>query len=318
VVSLGAPAHITQVGLATMKPPVAQAVSVESSLDGQHFAPLTTIKVRDSDEPQLWPVTTDAQYLRFNIIESTQPPREAALYTLQARGTETAPPPPRTIEGCWNVNGVSMLAFARRGGHLFGTMKKSGSERLLDGASDGRVSRFTWMRGPEFGQMMFTISPDNVHLNGFYWHEEPIQLFVGDALFGMRDKCDAPAASSDVAIARKFLTTAHPYPLYSLTFRDDGSLDEEASADGLALIAKLWPELREARLVAHEFRKATPEANRAFAQKELAALRAALKTRGLDLKDDDVKAMGSDTPRQDPTDDVMRLMYSDVELEVAH
>jgi len=65
------------------------------------------------------------------------------------------------------------------------------------------------------------------------------------------------------------------------------------------------------RIIAHEFREATPEKNKQRAQREIERLRAA------GLKDVTFVAAGSDAPRQEPVTEPMRLMYSSVDVEIS-
>ncbi len=314
--ALPARTSITQVGLQSKSKITPRSMRFESSLDGQRFVELITVHPAQTDNVQLFDVKpSEAVYVRATVLEGGLPGREALLFGLHVRGTELQPPATPSPEGCWSINGFA-ASLGQHDAHAFGSVTTQHEPRLLEGGFDGRLYRFAWTRGKEYGYAAFTISPEDQHLSGLFWHEVAIPLFAGNTWFGDRAKCGAGEPHAE-EILRAFLANEHHlFPLYSLRFGDDGSLTAgPANDDALALLAKVLPGLKRPRLVAHEFRKATPAANKDFAQKELASLAAALRARGLALTNVELVAQGSDSPRQIPNTDLYRAMYSAVELE---
>jgi len=138
------------------------------------------------------------------------------------------------------------------------------------------------------------------HLTAQVWHEEAIPLFDADPWFGERAACAAPQPRDDVAAA-----LLRRVGRYSLFATDAASIDH---------LVKLLGSLRlPGRIVVHEFREATPQANLLRSQKRLEEVRAALGGRAAGVE---FVAAGSDNPRQAPVTQAMREMYSSVDVEV--
>jgi hypothetical protein len=155
----------------------------------------------------------------------------------------------------------------------------------FDGGFDGRAVRLNWSRGNDYGMSLLTVSVDGQHLNGLNWHEEAIPLFFDTSWFGERKPCvGAAPAAFDVASA--LLKRTGRFSLYD--------------ASELPRLSKL-PNVQ---FVSHEFRFGSPEENRKKAQEALDALH----LHGV--------AQGSDNPRQQPVTDVMRALYSAVDVEI--
>jgi nucleotide-binding universal stress UspA family protein len=162
--------------------------------------------------------------------------------------------------------------------------------------------RFEWIRGAEFGYAAFAVSPDGLHLDGVQWHEEAIPFFFGDAWFGERDK-QCAVEIKDV-VADEFLRRAGRHSLYVL------------DADEIRWLAAKLRQFPKSRLVAHEFREATPAANRARAQRALDSLAKALQNAGVEPRGVTFVAAGSDNARQIPGSEAARELYSSIDLEV--
>ena len=302
VVALPARSRIEQVGVRTGGTPDTTATSVvfETSLDGADFHPLTTMHPVTSPEPQLMRVTpAEASYIRATIAQGG---RYAMLNSVQARGRELEPPRAGAIDGCWTINGRT-AAFRREGTHVSGFIETATVPIILDGDDDGRLYRFLWTRGPEFGYAAISVSSDGRHLSGAEWHEEPIKLFFAAPWFGERATCSA-AVPATASVAQAFLAHGR-LPLFAL--------HSEATLRNVATFVSG----NEVRLVGHEFHEATAEANRRRADAELTWLKSELERRGAKIDRVSFVTAGSDNPRQYPASDAVRELYSTIDLEPA-
>ena len=303
VIGLPARSRIDRVGLRTARKAfTANHVQFETSTDGGAWKPLITVAAADSDTAQWFGVPpVDASFLRIIALDAKPPQADVWLHSVLARGEELEPPRVGEIDGCWTLNGRPAM-FAQRGGRIIGAVAIGDQPLYLDGGSDGRVIRFVWMRGNDYGLALTTVSPDGKHLTALEWHEEAIPLFQGEPWFGERcERAEArPALREDVAVA--LLRRVGRYSVFA------------AGAEGVDHLAKLLASLRvPARIVVHEFREATAEKNKTRAQREIDSLRTALGERAAGVT---FIAAGSDAPRQQPVTEPMRAMYSSVDLEI--
>jgi len=304
VIALAAPARIEQVGVrafekATNDP---KETVFEVSMDGRTFRPLATLGVKPVADPQWLAVQPiDAAFVRVTMPGPGVEGGHAALASILVRGRELAPARGGDIVGCWTVNGRQTVFSSE----TTGMMQYEHSVLHFEGGRSGRIYRYEWIRGPEFGYAAFAISPDGKHLNGIQWHEEIVPLFVGDNWFGERVECAGHAgAPPHTTVADEFLKRAGRHSLYVL---------DAAEVQWLARQLKQHPN---ARLVAHEFREATPAANRARAQRALDSLARALHNAGIEPQGVTLVAAGSDNARQIPGSEAARELYSTVDLEV--
>jgi hypothetical protein len=332
-IELAVPSRIQRVGVrAPEKQSMAgKEIVFETSMDGRAFHPLGTMpskapapakrpvaNANPIPEPQ-WLDTVqpvEAAFLRVTVPAPSVENGTAALDSVLALGRELAPPPRPTLDGCWTVNGRA-AAFATRGGRTAGAMQYAHDTLTFDGAHDGRFWRFEWVRGAEFGYAAVAVSPDGQRLNGVQWHEEIIPLFFGDSWFGQHVECGghAAAAAASADVANEFLKRTGRHSLYALRFAADGTLDADASAEQLAWLADAIKRQPHPRLVAHEFRERSAQANRARAQRALDSLAKALQNAGIDPRRVTFIAAGSDNARQIPGSEAARELYSTVDLE---
>ena len=298
VVALGAPARIDKLGIRTPEGAffVPRDVVVEASMDGRAFQPLGTLHGKTTEEPQWLDVKpADAAFLRVTLAAPLVAGGEVALTSLIAQGKELAPAKPGSIAGKWRVNGRD-AEFTE----TTGVIAYEHSQLHLEGGSNGRVYRFEWIRGAEFGYAMFAVSPDGKHLNGVQWHEEVVPLFFGDAWFGERAEV-RPIFNAGEDVANEFLKRTGRHSLYG---------------NDLKSLIRLLQTVPHPRLVAHEFREKTPEANRARAQRALDSLAKALQNAGVEPRRVTFVAAGSDNARQIPGSEAARELYSTIDLEV--
>ena len=307
VIGLPARARIDRVGLRTpAKTFTANRVQFESSVDGAAWQALTTVTARQTDDAQWFDVApVEAAFLRATVIDPRPSHTDVRLQSVLARGTELEPPRPGPIEGCWSLNGVA-ARFAQSGAHVAGALALGKLPMFLDGGSDGRIVRFVWIRGNDYGLALASVSADGKHLTALDWHEEAIPLFRADSWFGQPGACPTGVPLRD-DVAEALLRRVGRYSAFGLRFRPDDTLDADESREALAILTR---HAKGARIVVHEFREATPEKNKARAQRILDAVRAAVGPGA------EYVAAGSDAPRQEPLTASQRAMYSCVDLEI--
>lgn len=318
VAALPTESRLEQIGLsnAAAASGAISSVRFESSMDGVNFSPLGSVESKKSTNALLVPVRpVEARYVRATLTDDSK--REGlSLCSLQLRGVETGKRGPGDLTGCWNVNG-SKMTLAQDGDHVFGQLEGS-RPALIDGGTDGRFVRFVWVRDREFGYGAFSVEDSGQHLSGRIWHEEPIPIFAGEAWFGERSRCSGKTVVGGAAVASAFFQRAGRFPLYGLSPGADGKIDGQRSAATLRALAVLIQAAgkRPLRLEAHEFRQRDVAANRAWAGRELASLRALLEGAGARLSQTEFSVMGSDQPRQTARTADQRALYSAIEVVI--
>ena len=290
VIGLPARARIERVGLRTPKRDfTANHVRFEGSLDGAAWQPIATVTAAEKATPQWFNVPpAEARFLRATIVDGRS--GAVRLQSVLAAGKELEPAHVGSIEGCWSFNG-SPAYFEQRGARILGVVALGKEPVYLDGGAAGRVFRFVWVRGNDYGLALMSVSADSRHLTGLPWHEEAITLFRADPWLG--ERCAA--------------NTPHP-PL-----REDVPAALLQRTGRYSVFGGYVPHLNiPMQIVVHEFREPTPEANKQRAQHVADALAAVLHA----PPNVTFVAAGSDSPRQRPVSDAMRLMYSSVDVEI--
>ncbi len=317
VIALGVRSRIDRVGFRTLVKEAYEAnhVAFERSLDGTAWQPLGTMTARQVNEAQWLDVTpSEAAYVRVTVPDARHPVRDVRLQSLLAHGTETGPRSDPPLDGCWSINGEA-AAFVQRGGRATGVVTRGNLPVFLAGGTNGRMWRFNWIRGNDYGFTALTVSPDGKHLSALDWHEEAIPLFTAIPWFGERASCAAPAPRDEVPLA--VLRRASHVSMFALQFDPAGELVVEASREELQSLASIIHNAPvPLRIVAHEFRQPDAKRNKELAEHEIASVRKALESLGADLGRVDFLAAGSDSPRQTPASDPARAIYSSVEVEV--
>jgi hypothetical protein len=317
VIALGARSRIDRVGFRTLTEGAYEAnhVTFDRSIDGTAWQPLGTMTSRPISEAQWLDVApSEAAFLRINIVDAKHPIRDVRLRSLFAHGTEIAPRSDPPLDGCWSINGDA-ATFAARGTRATGVLVQGKQPLLLAGGTNGRMWRFNWIRGNDYGFAALTVSPDGKHLCAIDWHEEAIPLFRTIPWFGERSACTASVPRDEVPLA--VLRRAGHVSMFALQFDGTGELVAGPSREelqSLAAIIRVTPEAL--RVVAHEFRQADARRNKEVAEREIASVRNALSHLGSNLDRVDFIAAGSDAPRQTPASDAARAIYSSVEVEV--
>jgi hypothetical protein len=314
VIALAAPSRIDRVGFRSLAELHGEAnhVVFERSIDGANWQPLATMTTRHVSTAQWLAIApADAAYLRVTIADAAYKDADARVHSLLAHGTEVAAPKNAAVDGCWSINGEA-AKFAQRGARVTGVVEQNKQPLFLAGGSNGRIFRFNWIRGNDYGYTALTVSPDGKHLSALNWHEEAIPLFTAFPWFGDRGDCAATPLRDDVPIA--LLHRAGRVSLFALQFDANGNLLADASRDELqSLVSIIRGVPVPLRIIAHEFRFDTKR-NKEIAEREIASLRAALAN--VDLTRVEFVAAGSDSPRQVPESDAARAIYSSVDVEV--
>lgn len=313
VIALGAPSRIDRVGFRSLTGEHYDAnhVTFERSMDGDNWQPLASMTSRKIDAAQWSDVApAEAEYLRVTIPDAAFPDGDARIQSLLAHGTELAAPKNASIDGCWSINGGA-AKFVQHGARVTGVVEQDKLPLFLVGGFNGRIGRFNWIRGNDFGYTLLTVSPDG-NLSAMNWHEEAIQLFTAAPWFGDRGDCAATPLRDDVPIA--LLHRAGRYSMFGLQFDESGELLADASRDELQSLAGIIGGVPvPLRIVAREFRQ-DAKRNKEIAGHEIASLRAALAN--IDLARVEFVAAGSGSPRNVPESDAARAIYSSVDVEV--
>jgi len=313
VIALGAPSRIDRVGFRSLTGEHydANRLTFERSMDGANWQPLASMTSRRIDAAQWSDVApAEAEYLRVTIPDAAFPDRDTRIQSLFAHGTELAAPKNAPIDGCWSINGNEAI-FAQRGMRATGVVAQGNHPIDVAGGTDGRIWRFNWIRGNDYGYTALTVSPDGKHFSALNWHEEAIQLFTAQPWFGERRNC-LPSVTIDVPAA--LLHRAGRVSMFALQFDANGNLLADRSKEELQSLASIIRGVPvPLRIVAREFRQ-DAKSNKEIAEREIASLRAALAN--VDLARVEFVAAGSDSPRHVPESDAARAIYSSVEVEV--
>jgi hypothetical protein len=315
VIALGARSRIDRIGIRSLAGAYeVKSVAFESSLDGTSWQSLATITSKHVDVAQWQDISPiEASYLKVTIPEALNAGHDGRLNSLFAHGTEVAPHSDSALAGCWSVNS-SAANFVQHGSHATGVLVLGKQPIFLEGGNSGRLWRFNWIRGNDYGYTVLTLAPDGKHFSGLEWHEEAIPLFRGWPWFGEPAQCSAPNPRDDVNIA--VLSRARHVSLFGLQFDPSGRFLQDASREQLQSLATMLRLAPPVTLVAREFRQPDARRNQEVTQREIDSLKAALTTLGTDMSRISFRAAGSEGPRHVPESDIARAIYSSIEVEV--
>lgn len=260
-------------------------VTFEGSSDGRTFTPLITARCSDTKDAQWFDIKPfDASSIRVTIVDALVPGHDVRVFSLLAHGAPVeSNPHAGSIDGCWSINGEK-AQFVQTGTHVAGVLHTGKVPMNFDGGFDEHAIRLNWIRGNDYGMSLLTVSPDGQHLSGLNWHQEAIPLFFDITWIGERAPCTESLPAFDVPMA--MLRRTGRFSLYDTS--------------DLPRLLKV----PNAQFVAHEFRFATADENRRAAQQALGRLHVS----GI--------AKGSEDPRQQPVSQIMRELYSTVDLEI--
>ncbi len=315
VIALGAPSRIDRIGIRSLdvgfEP---KSVPFESSIDGVTWQPLATIAPKTIELAQWFDVApTTASYLRVNIPAPAIAGHDVRLHSIYAHGVEIAPRVDPGIDGCWSINGSAAL-FVQRGIRATGVLMRGAQPVFLEGATTGRIWRFNWIHGNDFGLTALALAPGDKHFSGIDWHEEAIPLFRALPWFGERTTCAPAVIRKDVELA--LLHRANHVALFGLQFDASGNLLTGPSREELQSLLKIIRAAPPIDVVAHEFRQPDARRNKEIAEREIDSVKGALAGLGADMSRLRFRAAGSDDPRQKIESEIAAAIYSSVEVEV--
>lgn len=316
--SLAAPARITGVGISAPENEslTPEGVTFAVSDDGKRWRDLTLIVPVAGIAPRLAdvdPVT--AAYVRVAVKEPSE--YYSALRSIHLLGQEISPPAPRQFEGCWDVGGIAGQ-FERNGARVWGRID-SKPPMHFEGGTDGRVAMLMWTRGPNWGYAAVTLTPDHDRMTGLMFYEDVAARNLRPAFFGERQPCRQQQPVERISPAR-LLSRAGRFSVFGLVSGPDQKLMESASRDSIDAIASLAgaASSQRIRVIAHEHRGSSPAENRERAAARVEQIRAALRSRGVDVERIEFVAAGSEGWKGPPLSHALqRLLASRVDVEPA-
>ena len=326
VFSLPAPARIRQVGVLTTAKNVPHEVRFAASMDGVNWRDVATVRCKPTLAAQVVDVPPfDGRYLRVEIADDKA--YYASLTSVHASGELLSAPVVPEIEGCWRINGAA-ASFRRNGARVVGAIGTK-TPTVIDGGSDGRVYRLMWKRAAMWGYATITVAPDGKTLSGLLWHEEVNPLHAGEGWFGTRvpwgaapasgrpptDRLEAGAAP---AAAPSLLQQPGRWSLYGVRFDANDRIlaaESKPTLDYTAQLMKSVPSQRW-RLIGREFNAGSEERNQVRSAARVAAVRNALRARGIDPHLMDIIAAGDMRASSAVDSTSQRVMESAVELRV--
>jgi hypothetical protein len=314
VFGLGGPSRIDALGVTTIGGDRApQKVRFEASSNGSSWREIATLEPVSRNTKLVDVKPFEARYLRVTTIEPAE--TYATLASIHANGREVRPAERFSFDGCWTIN-TRPARLVQRGARITGAV---GVDRLtfVDGGMDGRVAKLMWMRGPMWGYVTATVTPDGRGLSAMTFHEEPVNGRAAEAWFGNR--CDAtpnamPALPAPIAYLRRI---GH-WTMSGVVFDADEHLIDEPSRpvlDDAAALIRAMPSQR-LRIIAHEFHHNDPKENRRRTEARIDAIRTALQARGLDLSHVRFVANGSERKDVEAPSAIQRMLWSRIDLEL--
>jgi len=249
VFALPARSRLTSLGVLLTNDVSVQPKSVRFavSTDGRTFTDVASFP-SPPNGTQFVDTKAEATHVRF----STQGRNGTFVraFSVIARGDLLAPVHPGSLDGCWSINDLD-ATFTQHGGSVTGTMSDK-TPIAIDGGSDGRFYRLLWIRGPEYGVLAISVTPDAQHLSGLFWHEEAYSQFLTAGWFGEKSHCRGNTPAS-VDMLATHMQRYGRYPMYGLQFDDGGGHLMEGPSE--ATLTRLVTFLRGAadiKIVAHE------------------------------------------------------------------
>ena len=242
-IALPARSRIDQVGLSNgnlaLKQRAIQRLRFEGSDDGIGFRLLKDLEVPTLAPHQVTRIDpADVNYVRVSILSSFSSTEAADVVGIEARGRALEPPVRGSVAGVWDVNGET-ARFAAGSSAFHGVIETSPPTHI-EGGWDGRIMRFLWFRGEEYGSGLLSVDPRSVALNGFLWYREPIPPFLGEPWFGER-KAGAEGAVPAPRVIETFLQHTGRVPVYQIEFDQRNNLVPGSDASPFQRALRLRP-----------------------------------------------------------------------------
>ncbi|HXI11038.1 MAG TPA: discoidin domain-containing protein [Thermoanaerobaculia bacterium] len=311
--------EVTAVGFssekAVRKARAPKNIQFDGSLDGSAFFPLVTAVTDKAADTQLFrtqPVRLRS--LRVSLREGLGPSDTVDVGSLLLRGNEVEPLRERRIAGRWKLN-EDLAQFEQSGARMTGRVEwKEPME--IEGGTNGRIYRFVWLRGFQYGLGAAAVTDDSRSLSGIWWFEESNPFHLGAPWFGEKQSGEAPPRSMP-GLLKRYLETTGRFPLYGIRIADDDLVDRSASSETIAEVARFLKQTdgRRFRFIAGEYRAPSIAENMKRSERQLASFRDVMNKAGVDISRIEFVAAGNDPGGKPPVlTKVQRAVYSTVEL----
>lgn len=296
-----------------------RTVKFEASMDGEKWSDLGTFEFALRKGNQLHEVSpVEARFVRVTTLTNHGSDLLSLVPTILVWGRETSEWQRPSIEGRWLLN--DQKADLRvEGSRVYGIVDLD-PPMFLDGAWDGRVARFAWMRGPNWGVGILAASPGGSRLDGIWWYETFVDAGneLGTPWFGTRI---GPAPEFDVAtsaIAQMHIERNGVFPVFGLVFDDEGSFDRGASEHAIGFLHQAitsFPQYR-VRLEVSELRSNDPARNLEVSRSMATSLREGLVSAGFPADRFVITGIGSERPYPASAFPLHHVMYSRVDFSL--
>lgn len=280
VIALPVPSLIEQVGVTFARGEAPSAVVFEQSSDGQDFAPLATIEIKDPARPEFISVTpSEVSHLRITIQEDSE--KTVSISSVSAAGTESGEFRRPSLNGGWKIAGRDAW-FAQEGGRVSGTLATEPATNI-EGAWDARFIKFLYVRGNEYGYGAFVVSPDGRALNGLSWYQKIAPLHVAPTWYGEKAAEESLVPENGRVLDRWLERSGGRVPLFGIGFAEDGSVRVEESEPALQWLADRLSKPGDYAIVQPLLADQNTDSSQSAFTRQRDSLRAELTRRGVDV-----------------------------------
>jgi F5/8 type C domain len=316
VYAFGGPSRVEQLGVtAPEKARMPESVRFSASSDAKTWREITTLALENKGTTLVDVPPFEARYLRVETIDAKK--QNVSLASVHAIGRELRAAERHSFGGCWRINHRA-ARFTQLGARITGFIEGRSGPMYIDGGIEGRVAKLMWMRGPMWGYAAATLTPDGKGISAVIFHEEPKLQHQGEAWIGAR--CDADSSLERWALGPSdpadFLARAGHWTMSGLVFDAEERIVEGPSAATLDAAASLLAAAPKQpfAIIAREFRHNDPAENRRRAAARIDSLRAALRSRGVDIARIRFSAAGSDDHVIEKPSALQRMLWSRIDL----
>jgi hypothetical protein len=311
--ALGAPSRVEQLGIsAPIKEQVPEKVRFSASSDGRTWREITTMEIKAKGTTINEVKPFEARYLRIDTLDPKK--YYTTITSVHALGREVRAPERMSFDGCWTLNSEHAM-LRQEGARITGVIGDASAPTYVDGGVEGRVARLMWIRGPMWGYVALTLTPDARQISGNAFHEEPMIGWIGRAWLGGR--CDETARNPSPLKPADYLRRTKHWTMSGMIFDAEERLVEEPSRgtlDDAAALLNATPAQR-FRIVAQEHRQNDPKENLRRSKARIDAVRAALQSRGVDVSRIEFVAQGSERKDVEVPSAIQRMLWSRMDLE---
>jgi len=242
-IALPARSRIEKVGLSNgnlvSKGRAVQGMRFEGSDDGATFRLLKDVEVKELAQHQLTPIDpAEVNFIKVSILSSFASIEAADVVGIEVRGAELEPARRGSVAGIWTINEQTARLVSHNAG--FHGILDTSPATYLEGGWDGRIMRFLWFRGEQFGVGLLTVDPKSVALNGFFWFREPIPPFFGGPWFGEKKGKEEGSVPAPRVI-EAFLQHMGRVPVYQVEFDERNAVRPGSDASPFQRALRLHP-----------------------------------------------------------------------------